>query len=540
MVGAALGLAVLGMTLALAVPATADAVPPPATPVVAPRAYQVVTIHIRDNFFDPTPLTVQPGAMVRWVNDGRNAHNVTSAATGQFRSGTLKPGKSFTRSFPKSGEFAYYCTLHGTPTSGQHAALAVGDAAAPDAAPPTGSGEHAVPKFAPTGKTINVPADAPTIQAGVNRAKPGDLVLVAPGVYKEAVRVTTDGIVIRGVDRATTVLDGEFTRDNGVFVVGADGVAVENLTARNYKENGFFWNAVLGYRGSYLTAYRNGDYGIYAYDSQYGQFDHSYASGSPDSGFYIGQCNPCHAVISDVISEYNQLGYSGTNSSNDLFIVNSQWLHNRSGIVPNSLDSEELPPQGHSTIAGNVVSDNGEPTAVESSTSEFDAAFGGGIVIVGGTDDDITNNRVERNPRVGIAIAPNPGIQQNFWPSTGNRVTGNVVQGSGMADVAVVAGSTSDGNCFGGNTFGTSAPADIETLWPCTATGAASGDPANGALDIGKFLDTSANPKGKPYRATPIPARQPNMPRATRARAHPAGAPAAVDLASITVPAASH
>ncbi len=108
--------------------------------------------------------------------------------------------------------------------------------------------------------------------------------------------------MLRGVDRNRTILDGEFKRDNGVFVVGGDGVVVENLTARNFTENGFFWNGVLGYRGSYLTAYRNGDYGVYAYDSQYGQFDHSYASGSPDSGFYIGQCNPCHAVITDVVS----------------------------------------------------------------------------------------------------------------------------------------------------------------------------------------------------------------------------------------------
>ena len=70
---------------------------------------------------------------------------------------------------------------------------------------------------------------------------------------------------------------------------------------------------MLGYRGSYLTAYRNGDYGLYAFDSQWGQFDNSYASGSPDAGFYIGQCDPCHALITDVIAEHNQLGYSGTN-----------------------------------------------------------------------------------------------------------------------------------------------------------------------------------------------------------------------------------
>ena len=156
-----------------------------------------------------------------------------------------------------------------------------------------------------------MPADAQTIQAAVDRARQGDLVLVSPGVYKESVTIGTDGIVLRGVDRNRTILDGGFERDNGVFVVGADGVAVENMTARNFTENGFFWNGVLGYRGSYLTAYRNGDYGVYAYDSQYGIFEHSYGSGSPDSGFYIGQCNPCHAVITDVVAEYNQLGYSG-------------------------------------------------------------------------------------------------------------------------------------------------------------------------------------------------------------------------------------
>ena len=347
-----------------------------------------------------------------------------------------------------------------------------------------GGGAHEPPTFEASGRTIRVPADAKTIQAGVDRAKAGDLVLVSPGVYRESVEIATDGIVLRGLDRNRTILDGEFRRANGVFVAGADGVAVENLTTRNYTENGVFWSGVLGYRGSYLTAYRNGDYGIYAYDSQYGQFDHSYASGSPDSGFYIGQCNPCHAVITDVVSEYNQLGYSGSNSSGDLFIVNSVWSRNRTGIVPNSFDGEELAPQTMATIAGNVVDANGDERAARSGDEAFDAALGGGIVIAGGIGNTITKNRVVDNAKVGIALAPSVGLQAVPTSATGNQVTDNVVQGSGLADLAVILPSASDGNCFSGNTFTTSAPADIEQVMPCT--GAGTGDLTAGALDIGQ------------------------------------------------------
>ncbi|HEY6687699.1 MAG TPA: hypothetical protein VI094_15965, partial [Propionibacteriaceae bacterium] len=65
------------------------------------------------------------------------------------------------------------------------------------------------------------------------------------------------------------------------------------------------------------------DYGIYAFDSADGLFEHSYASGSPDSGFYIGQCHPCDAVVDQVVAERNALGYSGTNAGGNLQIVRS-------------------------------------------------------------------------------------------------------------------------------------------------------------------------------------------------------------------------
>ena len=181
-----------------------------------------------------------------------------------------------------------------------------------------------------TGVIRRVPKSYPTIQTAVDAADPGDLVLVDQGIYREEVTVTTPSITIRGASRNETIIDGEFVRGNGIAVL-ADGVALENLTARNAFLNGFYWTGITGFRGSYLTAYNNGDYGIYAFDATDGLIDHSYASGSPDSGFYIGECYPCRIVIRDVTSEHNAIGYSGTNSGGDLYVVSSIWRNNRSG-----------------------------------------------------------------------------------------------------------------------------------------------------------------------------------------------------------------
>jgi Right handed beta helix region/Phospholipase_D-nuclease N-terminal len=264
------------------------------------------------------------------------------------------------------------------------------------------------------------------------------------------------------MDRNDTILEGNFELANGIHVIEADGVAVENLTARHFLLNGFYWSDVLGYRGSYLTASTNGDYGIYAFGSRWGRFDHSYASGSPDAGFYIGACNPCDAVITDVLAEHNALGYSGTNAGGNLAIVNSEWRENLAGIVPNTLDSEPFAPQRDALIAGNHVHHNNS-TTVDAKEYEY-VPFGMGIVVAGGRDDRILGNLVEDQATYGIAMIPI--VDTNFWPSGGNEVRDNVVHRSGRADLALAAPSAG-AECFSGNDAGSSHPAAIELLFSC-------------------------------------------------------------------------
>jgi len=313
-----------------------------------------------------------------------------------------------------------------------------------------------------SGETRLVPQDYPTIQAAVDAANPGDLVLIERGVYREEVQVTTPGLTLRGVDRNEVLIDGEFQRPNGVSVLFADGVAVENMTAINNTSNGFFWSGVRGYRGSYLTAVNNAVYGIYAFDSSDGLLEHSLASGSPDAGFYIGQCDPCEAVISDSISEWNGLGYSGTNASSDLFIVNSVFRHNVAGIAPNTLDGELLPPFHNVSIVGNLVHDNGN---VDAPALAFEwGAQGNGILLAGGGDSYVSRNRVFNHPQSGIAIFPM--LDANFYMSFDHHIVGNVVQGSGLADLTL-GGPATSGNCFEDNEHSSSLPAALELKQPC-------------------------------------------------------------------------
>ncbi len=333
-----------------------------------------------------------------------------------------------------------------------------------------------------TGETRNVPDDYPTIQSAVDAADPGDLVLIEPGVYAEGVSVTTPGLVIRGVDRNRVVLDGEFTRSNGFFVT-ADGVAIENITARNYVTNGFYWDGVTGYRGSYLTAIDDWVYGIYAFDSVDGLFEHSYASGSWDAGFYVGQCDPCNAVVTDVLAEFNGLGYSGTNSSGDMYIVNSEWRHNVGGIVPNTLDSELLPPSHDVLVAGNYIHHNGESERAPNRSAEW-SSFGNGVVLAGVRDSVVRNNLMVNNASSGVEVVTM--IDANMWRSGGNEVRDNMIRGSGRADL-LLGGPLEEGSCFSGNDAKTSVPYFLNALHDC--------DGINLPLWYG--LATSSDPLGR-------------------------------------------
>lgn len=389
-------------------------------------------------------------------------------------------------------------------------------------------------------RVINVPADHDTITEAVQAASAGDIVTISSGTYHESVKVDREGITIRGEDRNEVILDGRHDLANG-FLVTADNVAIENLTVHSFTQNGVVFNGIeaasggkgvdknvvygagddvlSGYRTSWVTAYNNGLYGIYAFASRNGLIEHTYVSGHPDSGIYIGQCKPCNAVVRNSTAEVNAIGYYGTNASGGVYVVESTFAGNRLGIAPNSQRMEKLAPQEETVVAGNLVVDNDNPKAPKI-TMGFS---GGGIAVGGGIRNTILRNRVEGHAVMGIGV-----VSMNDFLPENNRIEGNVLSGNGT-DLLYAPDGARDaaGNCFTGNTFVVSIPEDIEAELPCD------GVPA--LKNVPTFTVPSGG-DGPDYRDIPAPGLQKSMPAPSRAAVGGAGDVPVVDIDVISVP----
>ncbi len=393
-----------------------------------------------------------------------------------------------------------------------------------------------------------MPQDARSIQAAVDKVADGGMVLVDAGVYRESVVVSTKDVTVRGADRNGTVIDGEGLRPYGVVGI-ADGVRVQNLTVRNHTFYGVLITGVHDENGpsanngddydefdpaefpplqrfavDHVTAYNNGLYGIYAFDAQHGVITDSYASGSADSGFYVGQCHSCDVLVEGNVAERNAVGFENANASGPLVVTGNRFTGNRVGMTLLSNYQEAFLPQRGNQVVGNLIGDNDSGD----SPAQADGGFGTGIGIAGGVDNEIARNRIAGNPRAGVLIANTEDL-----PATGNRLTDNVYADNGV-DVANISAerAPATGNCVRERV--TTLPAALAATLTCGTS--ARRQPAVPATDVARLAKA---PPGISFLDVAPPRDQPGLPDADSRPEPLPGNVAMPDTAQIGVPPTS-
>ncbi|MCX5204546.1 right-handed parallel beta-helix repeat-containing protein [Streptomyces sp. NBC_00237] len=353
----------------------------------------------------------------------------------------------------------------------------------------------------------------------------------------------TDQVVLRGTDRNKVVVDGEFRRGNGITVTGAQSV-VENLTVRNHLVNGVLFTGVTdtqlqargaggagydpldtakfpplkGFRASYVTAYNNALYGIYAFDAREGVIEHSYASGHADSGIYVGQCRPCSTVVRHNSVEHNAVGLEVTNASESLHLLGNTVHGNRVGMTLNSNDLEALGPQHTAVVVGNRVTDNNDGAGPE----QAEGGYGIGIGVGGGSRNTFARNLVTGNRAAGFLLQDVQG-----YPVRDNTVHGNRVRGNGVDLVLGAAGA--GGNCFAGNAERTVSPGRTAGTARCGSGGY--------ALAGGGRAAEVVAPPGVSFRRVLPPPAQPQRPGTADSAPVPAkGLPGTVRVQDFPLP----
>jgi hypothetical protein len=412
------------------------------------------------------------------------------------------------------------------------------------------------------------------IQAAVDATRPGDYVLIEPGVYDEAVKVAKphSHIWIRGMNRNTVIVDGQHKTGNGIEIYKDNDVWVENLTVRNFElaeescgdeecGNEIWWNGgsgsskigAHGWFGRYLTAYdtgMNGGYGIFTGNETEGSWEDIYSSGMDDSGIYLGACGECKARISKATMEDDAVGYSGSNSGGNLIIEDSVFRDNRAGIVPNSENPGDPPPPSngacnpgkpyegrhkqlpkfestdiqHCTIyRDNLVEDNNNLTTPTNGSTDK-APWGIGVEFPGVYGDAVEGNTIKGNVNDGFLgfEYPNPYPPEAdtiFFGFSGVKVADNTFEENGgtggpyARDIMFQGGlfASSPNDCaIGNSTPDGTQPADLEGEWSCDNT--TTPNPNGGEEAIGWVVQLSEESKAVPGEPQAAPEPQETMP----------------------------
>jgi parallel beta-helix repeat protein len=330
--------------------------------------------------------------------------------------------------------------------------------------------------------TLHVGASEPyaTISSALLAAKPGDTILIQPGVYQEAVNITKNNITLEGVSQSAiieppapavitsdvkkeaVVASGSSLASNGYAIVevnGATGVTIKDLTVEGPYTGGFTTlpdGVILGLHAGIFVA--NGGSATIT-DNHVTNIRDNTPNTTVDDGFgiLVGSNSTVlnttgtALVTNNTVDGYQTAGIDVSHAGSRATISNNtvtglgltlgnQYLE-QAGIIAESGAS--------AVIAANTVSNNVQTTSPSYAYGIYLDSAGAGVTVIGNTvtgntngifayassGESITSNKVSGNSNEGIFLSA----------TSGSTVALNTANDNGLIGIGLF---NSNGNSF--------------------------------------------------------------------------------------------
>ncbi len=283
-------------------------------------------------------------------------------------------------------------------------------------------------------QTITVKAGE-SIQAAVDRARPGDTIEVMPGVYKEEVKIDLDNITLRGIQtpivldaqkaldaawqganrpiasqKSTAsdegdglhrpVLDGDKKLSDGVIATGSNFV-IENFDIQHYIANGVVAQHARNVTFRNLKIDDTGLYGVYPVSCTGVTIEKCVASGIADAALYVGQSRDI--VVRDSEAYNNVTGIEIENSINAL--VENNYVHdNTGGILVFVLPNNPSKVGRDCIVRNNRVINNNHPNFANPNSIVSNVPPGTGVLVMAAKNTEVTGNEIRGNDCYGVGV----------------------------------------------------------------------------------------------------------------------------------------
>jgi parallel beta-helix repeat protein len=255
-----------------------------------------------------------------------------------------------------------------------------------------------------------------SIQAAVDRAHPGDTVLVKRGVYHQSVQIRKNGITLRGSGdfyggtvivppksipktlcnqgfgpTGICILAKKVDVKTGAVITPVRNDTVTALLVKGFPGNGVFGYGTVGMRVLRVAAINNGGYGISRFESRDTLFAHDIAVGSNEAGFYVGDSPHADTVVRDNKAYGNALGIF-IRHARHILVKDNRVSGNCQGILV--LDDGQPGGAGNTGVVRNSVFKNNKfcPKSEDAPPLQ-----GGGILLLGATHTLVAHNGVFGN-----------------------------------------------------------------------------------------------------------------------------------------------